>query len=92
MIVHGTVLQVEPVNGTSDGQAYSYLRAHVLDGIDVLRCRISDTFGKSLAAGQIITASATVNAYKDRSQGARIGITLLAPLTPSQVDALVVPA
>jgi len=92
MIVHGTVLQVEPVNGTSDGQAYSYLRAHVLDGIDVLRCRVSDTFGKNLAAGQVITATVSVNAYKDRSQGARLGVTLLSLLSPADVDALVIPA
>jgi len=88
MIVRGTVLQVEPVNGTSDGQAYSYLRAHILDGIEVLRCRVSDSFGRSLGVGEVVTATVSVNAYKDRSQGARLGVTLLAPLSASDLDEL----
>ena len=80
MIVQGTVLQIDAVNGNNDGQAYSYLRAHILDGIEVLRCKVADDYGVRLGQGEEITAHCVVTAYKDRREGARLAITLLSPV------------
>lgn len=83
MILKGTVLRVEPVNGKdNNGQSYAYLRAHVLDGVDVHRCRVGDNFGQ-VGQGQEVIANVTVNAYNSR-----LSVTLVSPVTAAELDAI----
>lgn len=79
-LIKGTVLKVEPISGGSGENSYAYLRAHVLAGVTVQPCRVGDNYGPAPVAGEDILAEIAVNAYKDRSQGARLGVTLVAPV------------
>lgn len=81
MIIQGRVLKLEPVSGTSNGQAYSYLRAHVLDeaGLLVQSCRVGDDFGPIKESDEI-TAVCRVQPYIDRREGgAKLSVSLVAP-------------
>lgn len=79
MIIHGQLLRVEPVQGTSNGESYSYLRAHILDGVQVVSARVGDKFGPLPDQGQPITANCYVSAYKGRD-GARLSVVLDSPV------------
>jgi hypothetical protein len=75
-ILEGDVLQVEPVQGTdSSGQAYAYLRAHILSGVEVVRARLGDNFGQ-LGAGEKVRAEVTVRPYRSRD-GADMSVVLV---------------
>lgn len=84
MLIHGRVLEVETVSGQSDnGQPYSYQKAHILDGLEVVACRVSESFtenGGTLAKGSDLTAVCRVTPWVDRrGGGARLSVSLVAP-------------
>jgi hypothetical protein len=80
VIIQGRVLQVGTVSGANnDGSQYSYVQAHILDGLEVIRARVADDYGP-IAEGEDVTAVCRVNPYVDRrGGGARLSVSLVAP-------------
>lgn len=88
MIIQGRVLQVRTVSGqNNDGSQYSYVQAHILDGLDVRACRIDDEYaqhGPIPSEGDELSAICRVNTYVDRrGGGARLSVSLVAPYSPA---------
>lgn len=79
MIVSGRLLKAETVSGTSDSGPYSYLRAHILDGVEVISARVGDHYGPLPQEGQQIEAQVSVRAYRGR-EGARLAFTITEPV------------
>lgn len=81
MIIQGRVLEVETISGSNDGQPYSYQKAHILDGLEVLQARISDNYGPAPKKGEDVTAVCRVTPWNDRRNNgaARLSISLVAP-------------
>lgn len=82
MRLSGPVLRTEQQTGTSpDGKPYAYTRVHVLDGIEVRACRLSDRWPVATPGeGEVIDAEVAVSTYKDKNGAPRLSVALLAPV------------
>jgi hypothetical protein len=68
----GTLLKVETKSGTDDnGTPYSYQRAHVLDGVEVINAKVAEDFplGTLPAAQSQVDFQARITAYKNSRTG-----------------------
>lgn len=77
----GQLLGVEQKSGQSADdngvvKPYSYLQAHILDGMDVRHCRVGDDFGQLPSAGEMITCEVSITPYR-RGGDAQVSIRLL---------------
>lgn len=64
--VSGKLLSLEPVSGTAaSGSSYAYMRAHVLDNVEVIALRVSETFGQLPDVGSDVDFVAKCNAGKN---------------------------
>lgn len=79
MIIQGRVLEIEPVSGGQGQEAYSYNRAYILDGREVVQARVGDRYGP-ITEGDDITAVCRVQPYIDRRGGGpKLSVSLVAP-------------
>lgn len=86
MVIQGQVLEIETVQGTNNGEAYSYHRAHILDGLEVVQARVGDNYGPLPQKGSEITAAIRISIWNDRRDNgrARASYTLVAPYKAAQ--------
>lgn len=75
LTLEGEVRRVEPVQGNG----YAYLRAYVLSGVEMYRCRLGDNYGPAPSEGQTIRAEIAGRVYSDKNDRPQLAWTLVKP-------------
>lgn len=89
MRITGTLLKVEPYSGTFDGddgkeRAYSGVRLHVLDGLEVIKVKVPKELllTHGYGAGEAVDLAVTVS-LNQGARGAYLTTTLVGSFDPS---------